>query len=310
MSTGFPRVAILLAAFNGQEFLAEQLDSIARSEGVDWRVWVSDDGSTDETREILGRYGKRWGDRLQLVDGPRQGVRANMFSLVNRREIEADAFAFADQDDLWEPDKLRRAVAWLSEVPSGTPALFCSRTRLVDRAGHERGLSPLFERPSSFANALTQNLASGNTMVFNNATRQLLVETAASGCQSAMHDWWTYLIVTGVGGQVRYDPLPLVWYRQHAGNQVGAHAGALDRVWHAGQWLGASFRTWNDQNCAAVARIADRLTPGNRRRFEAFAAARAAGLAGRLLGMRRSGVYRQTRRGTVIWWTAAVLGRL
>ena len=308
---GMPRVAILLATFQGETYLSQQLDSIAQSTGVDWLVRVSDDGSTDGTRQILDTYRDRWEPgRVSVVDGPRRGLSANFFSLIAGAPGGHDAYAFADQDDVWAPEKLERAATWLGTVAPSTPALYCGRTRLIDATGRTIGYSPRFHRPPSFANALAQNLASGNTMVFNDATRRLLQDTGGPGAMSAMHDWWTYLIVTGVGGVVRYDPEPMVQYRQHGGNQVGGHAGALERAWRAGDLLQGRLAQWTDRNDAALREVRSRLTPGNAAMFDEFSAARRAALGACLRGLWRSGAYRQTKRGRIFFWTAAVLNRL
>jgi len=162
------RVAILLATYQGARFLPEQLNSFAAQTHSDWIVWASDDGSTDETRAILARYASDWpAGRLSVVDGPQRGFAANFFSLLGNPAIVGEHFAFSDQDDLWDADKLARALEWLSRVPAGVPALYCGPCRLVDADNREIGFSPLFAKPLSFANALVQNIGNGNTMVFN-----------------------------------------------------------------------------------------------------------------------------------------------
>jgi glycosyltransferase involved in cell wall biosynthesis len=306
-----PRVAVLLATHQGERFLRAQLDSIERAAGSDWFVRASDDGSTDGTLDILAAYRNRWGaSRLAIGAGPCLGPNANFLSLVGQEDIEADVFAFADQDDEWEADKLARAAGWIGTVDPGVPALYTSRTRLIDASGRDIGMSPLFRRPPSFANALTQNLASGNTMVFNRAARHLLQATREAAAGSVMHDWWTYLIVSGAGGPVRYDPEPTVRYRQHGANQFGGGASLTARAAGTLELFGGRLRAWTDRNVSALDRARDHLTDENRIRLDQFAAARRSSLADRLAGLRRAGVYRQTARGNVLIWTAAVLNRL
>jgi glycosyltransferase involved in cell wall biosynthesis len=112
-----PLVAILLCTYQGEEFLPAQLNSIATQTHRRWTVWASDDGSRDATPEILARYRIQWGTELiEVVAGPRQGFAVNFVSLICRPEIAADHYAFADQDDLWEADKLARAIAWLETI--------------------------------------------------------------------------------------------------------------------------------------------------------------------------------------------------
>ena len=100
-------VAILLATFNGEKFLAEQLDSLQAQSVKNWRLYVSDDGSTDSTVDIIKRYQEAWGsDKLHYRLGPQKGFAQNFLGLACDPEIKADFYAFCDQDDFWLPKKL------------------------------------------------------------------------------------------------------------------------------------------------------------------------------------------------------------
>jgi hypothetical protein len=245
-----------------------------------------------------------------VFEGPRLGHHENFRSLIERAASDADLFAYADQDDVWEPDKLERAVRWMDGQPATRPLLYCSRTRLIDAGNREIGLSPLFRRPPSFANALVQSLAGGNTMVFNRAARNLLCAALPSTAQVVTHDWWTYLLVTGAGGLVYYDPLPTVRYRQHRGNAVGANAGWLDSArtaWHVAR---GRLRQWNDSHVDALERLSHVLTADNREILARFRDARRASLVARLVGLKRAGVYRQRARGDAALIIAALCNRI
>ena len=292
-------IAILLCTHQGQRFLAPQLDSIVAQSRRDWSLWVSDDRSTDQTLEILGAYRRKWGDeRLSVRVGPGQGFRANFLSLACAPDIQAQYFAFADQDDLWDADKLATAAAWLDQTPASVPALYCARTRLIDEHDNTLGYSPLFQRPVTFRNALVQSIAGGNTMMYNAAARALLME-AGSDIDVQTHDWWAYMVVTGCGGNVFYDTQPKVGYRQHGANLVGSNASLSGRAQRARKLLAGRFRSMNGRNLAALQRIRHRLTSGNQAVLEEFERARQQGLAGRVMGMRRSGVYCHTSLGNL-----------
>ncbi|GAA5234875.1 glycosyltransferase family 2 protein [Verticiella sediminum] len=306
------RVAVLLCTYHGQRYLGEQLESIARQTHGRWRLWVSDDGSQDDTPAILDAYRSAWpAGRMAIRPGPRAGVARNFLQLACLDAVgeEADYFAYSDQDDIWEPDKLERAVAWLQRVPADVPALYCSRTRLVDENNAEIGLSPLFTRPASFANALVQNIGGGNTMVFNRAARALLRETGA-GVPAALHDWWTYLVVIGCGGQVHYDAYPGLRYRQHRSNQFGSNATWLAKAVRIRALWRGRFRQWNDGNIAALRMLAPRLTPANRDLLERFAKARDMRLVPRLVHLKACGIHRQTMLGNLGLLAAAVLKKI
>lgn len=304
------KVVILQCTLQGQHFLAEQLDSIAAQTYPHWRACVSDDGSADGTLSIVDQYRAKWGDdRIVVRSGPAAGFAANFLSLTCTADIRAEYYAYADQDDIWEADKLSRAIAWLESVPAEIPALYCSRTRLVDEKGQETGFSPLFSKPPSFANALVQCIGGGNTMVFNEAARDLLRQ-AGEDVRVVTHDWWAYLVVTGCGGKVFYDPYPTVRYRQHGKNLVGSNVYVFARLLRMRMLFNGIFRSWIDLNTQALQRIHLRLTPENRRILDEFCAARKRPLLPRLIGLKRSGIYHQTLLGKLALFAAAVLNKL
>lgn len=303
-------VAILLCAMNGEAYLAEQLDSFEHQTHNRWQLWVSDDGSSDGTHGILETYRSRWTrNRCEVRKGPRKGFAANFLSLVCNAEISADYYAYSDQDDIWKNDKLALALRWLSTVPSDTPALYCSRTELVDATGKHIGYSRSFVRTPSFRNALTQNLGGGNTMVFNHAARKLLVHAGADVGVIA-HDWWTYLVVTGCGGQVFFDQTPTLRYRQHDRNLIGANHTFTAPFMSVRRLFEGRFQTWNSQNISALQKLKDFLSPESSTALGIFSAARNQRFWQRLSGVRRAGVYRQTILGNIGLFVAAALRRI
>jgi glycosyltransferase involved in cell wall biosynthesis len=305
-----PRIAVLLCTCNGESYLAEQLLSIATQTHRNWKVWVSDDGSQDATLGIIRDFERPWGrDRLTLQAGPAQGFAANFLSLVCNPEIQADYYAYCDQDDVWETDKLQRAVDCLKTVPAGVPALYCGRTRLVDANEDHLGFSPLFSRPPSFANALMQNIGGGNTMLFNAAARKLLCE-AGKDIKVASHDWWAYIVVSGCGGQVFYDSRASLRYRQHGANMVGSNMGMAARLARIRMLWRGRFRYWHDLNIQALQPLRARLTPENQKILDQFSTARERWLIPRLVGLKRCGVYRQTMLGNLGLFAAAVFRKI
>ena len=305
------KVAILLCTYNGRHYLAEQLDTFAAQTHTNWEVWASDDGSQDDTHAILKDYQQKWlPGRLSIYFGPSKGFAANFLSLICKTGIEADYYAYSDQDDIWEPNKLARAVEWLETIPEETPALYCSRTRIVDADNNEIGVSPLFSRPPSFANALMQNIGGGNTMVFNNAARNLMRE-AGENLSVVTHDWWTYMVVTGCGGAVFYDAEPTLRYRQHDGNLVGMNATWAARFKRiTGMLWENRLKGWNDSNIACLRKLQHKLTLENREILENFVASRHMRLMPRLICLKRSGVYRQTLLGNMGLIVAAIFGKM
>lgn len=305
-----PQVAILLCTYQGVKYLAAQLDSFAAQIYPNWKLWVSDDGSTDATPDLLAAFAERRpAGQITVRPGPRKGFVKNFMSLLCHPALHADYYALSDQDDIWHPDKLERAVKWLGQVPKNQPALYCTRTELIDEAGQSIGFSPLFTRPPAFGNALMQNVAGGNTMVMNNTARALLLEVGAN-IDVIAHDWWIYIAISACGGRVYYDPEPSLRYRQHGGNLIGANAGLGARLLRVRMLFQGHLKTWTDQHIYALSPLMPKLTPANRRIYDSFVSARQRSLLPRVIGIKRSGVYRQTHLGNLGLLAAAVSNRI
>lgn len=284
-------IGILLGTYNGDRFLQEQLESIGRQTHTGWRLVISDDGSTDETLDIAKAFHNRHQDRVAIIKGQGKGFAQNFLTMTARPPFAAEYWAFCDQDDIWEVGKLSRAIDALAKVPPGVPALYCSRTALIDSEGKFLGFPPLSTVQPAFTNALVQNIASGNTMVFNEAARQLLIE--ANDESIPFHDWLLYLVVTGCGGVVYYDPQPGVRYRQHGGNLVGYWGGVKGYLVRAGIMFRGEFRSWIDGNLKGVSHISAKLTDSNRQVMEAFKELRFRGMLYRFAAIKRRGIVHQ-----------------
>lgn len=223
-------IAILLCTYNGDKYLSQQLKSIEIQTYQNWMIVASDDGSNDSTLNILREYQLKWkGKKFIIKQGPRDGYSSNFLYLATDPEIKAKYYAFCDQDDIWHSDKLEIAIKNLStnEV-ANKPYLYCSRSNYVLDDLTWYGLSPLKKKLPSFENALVENIAGGNTMVFNQATKNILEKIGVIKVVS--HDWWTYLLVTSVGGTVFYDRIPRIDYRQHKNSLIGSGYRIIPRI--------------------------------------------------------------------------------
>ncbi len=299
-------VAILLCTFNGARFLPLQLASFESQSLQDWCLFVSDDGSTDDTLALLKEFQLRHGaGRVQVRDGPGKGFVANFLSLICDPSLESDYYALSDQDDVWAPDKLARSRSYLMTALAGVPGVYCSRARMIDEQGAELGFTPLYKKAPDFRNALVQNIAIGNTMMFNEETRRILMQAGAD-VNAAVHDWWIYLAITAVGGRIYFDPYPSVAYRIHARNLIGSNEGR----WRRYQTLLNRFKSWNDLNIEALTRVQGSMLDENKKVFELFRRSRKSGLLPRVFGLLRSGIYRETMRDNVELALAALSGKI
>lgn len=305
-----PLVAILLCTYNGERFLAEQLDSLEAQIHQNWFLIVSDDGSKDATLTILLKYQAKWPlGKITIFKGPHQGFCQNFLSLACDSEIKADYYAFCDQDDVWLPEKLVVALKNIAENQEvDLPYVYCGRTTYIDEKLRKVGVSPLFTFPRTFRNALIQSIAGGNTMVFNQNTKDFLEKTGPVDHPS--HDWWLYQLVTGVGGVVFYDPEAKVLYRQHKDALVGGNNSILARVERISMVMKGQFKKWSDMNIASLRLIEPLLTRSSRETLELFIKMRNAKFKDRLRLIEVVGLYRQTRRGTISLLLAALFKKI
>ena len=197
------RICILLATFNGANFLEEQLNSILKQTGnMKVTILASDDGSEDETIKILKKY------NVEIIFGPKRGAAANFSHLIENAP-KHDYYALADQDDIWFADKLKCSVEKLKIIYG--PGLYVGTSQLING----RKLSP---QNSNLHAALVTNRAQGCTFVFNNQLMEILKQTIKH--RVLIHDWYIHLVALLIG-QVVYDHRSKMIYRIHKNNDTG-----------------------------------------------------------------------------------------
>ncbi len=210
------KLAVLISTYNGEAFLAAQLDSLLAQTGVEVEVFARDDGSSDATLGILAAYARHWPQLAHPMTGPNLGPAASFMSLLAAAPEGFDGYAFCDQDDVWLPEKLVRAVSALSGADG--PALYCSRVMCVDAALRPQGPAPI-KSDGRFEHLLFENIAFGASVVMN-AKAAALVRSRPPASGAIMHDWWSALVVSAFGSVI-YDERPGLLYRQHGDNQIG-----------------------------------------------------------------------------------------
>jgi len=242
-----PVIHILLATYNGSKYLNQQLESIANQSYNEWTLTVSDDGSTDNTCELIENFSKRAKQRVNLIQGPKSGSStANFFNLIKAIENfnDNDLFAFCDQDDVWLKDKLSVSVIWHNKKSHHTARLYCGRTYITDENLRCIGASPIPTRPIDFGNAVVQNIASGNTMVMSSAVLNTLKKLKPE--HSVWHDWSTYIVVTAMGGIVEFDKTPYLLYRQHNDNVIGINSGLKAQILRLIPIFNGRYKLWSE----------------------------------------------------------------
>jgi glycosyltransferase involved in cell wall biosynthesis len=268
-----PVIEVILATYNGEKFLAEQLDSLFAQTWTNFRLLVNDDGSSDSTLNILNHYAAQHPDRLLWEVNPQtKGPCGNFAALMQRSG--AKYIAFCDQDDIWRPDKLALCMEAMlrAEAQRGDslPVLIYTDLRLASEDGtlqseshwKRAGVHP---EGAHFRNLLAQNLVTGCSMIANRALIDMALPIPVDDV--IMHDYWLALIASafGVLHPIREQT---VTYRQHGGNAVGA-AGGLSwikrlRRFQSDLELEKWFRAAATQSAAFLARFGPTLSEENR----------------------------------------------
>lgn len=300
---------VLLASYKGQDYLVEQVNSILKQVDVDVFLHISDDDSSQNTLGFLKESSVNLSE-IKLFDGPRSGVNANFLSLLHDANYGFDFYAFSDQDDVWQNKKLFEAQAFMRWSDKIKPCLYMGRSLVCDESLNPKFLAKNCPRKPDFKNALLEAIAGGNTMVFNQQVLVLLKKVN----RPVHHDWLAYMVVTACGGEVVFDDVPYVFYRQHASNVVGVNKGFLAKWQRFKKIMNNNFRDWAAQNILALEPLILEMTSENRATYFGFKRLHESrGLRYcfyRLYLFHRLGLYRQRRIDQLGFMLAAFLGKI
>ena len=251
-SAQFPRVTVLLATHNGATYLDEQLDTILAQQGVDVRLVVLDDASSDATPELLAQRAAL-DPRISILpsQGASGGAAPNFYRLIRALDLEtAGLIAFADQDDVWHPTKLARhaelIAAGADGVSSNVTAFSEDGSRsLIKKDYPQREFDYLLEGPGPGCTFLMSNRLVA-------LARQQLSDPASEASKADFHDWLLYVLCRAHGWRWQIDSVSSMDYRQHATNVMGANVGAAS----AQRRLRLISGRWHRNEAALLTRIA------------------------------------------------------
>ena len=222
-----PLIDILMATYNGERFVGEQIESIQAQTYGNWRLLVSDDCSSDGTLDVVCRYAAE-DERIRIVseDVRYGGAKENFFALMSK--TDAPYAMFCDQDDVWLPEKIEKSLTAVAlkelEIGDNFPVALYTDMTVVDAGLCTLADSFLDQERKKYLNGdlhgfLSISGAAGCTMLFN----RTLVDVVGCGNFSAalMHDWWLAIVASSCGALIYFDE-PTVLYRQHGDNELGA----------------------------------------------------------------------------------------
>lgn len=225
------KIAVLLSAYNGDEYVEEQIESIYNQKGVDFQLYVRDDGSTGEFVNKLKKLQQKY--PFVLIEGENIGFLKSFFVLLDK-VTDADLYAFADQDDIWLENKLLTAQNWfLDNEKQGMPQLYHSAYDIIDdKNGRKIGNFYFPNSNYDFRRSITENHYSGFSMVINATLKEYMLQ--GNWEKIGYHDWWAAMIVQAFG-QGYSDNQVLALHRAHGDNVTTFN------MWTRLQWLKKSL---------------------------------------------------------------------
>ncbi len=219
-----PRVCILLSTYNGERFIAEQLDSLLHQTYPNIHIHIRDDGSTDDTVKIIKSYGKVH-NNIFITEGENCGIVHSFIKILKDTNNPSGLYAFCDQDDIWLSHKAEVAVSAIMDSQTPSKTLYCTRLEYTDQDMGHLGYSRI-PKQIGFNNAIVENIAVGCTSVFGEDIKRLVLQ--ADPNTMMMHDWWTYLAAASFG-EVVFDSRTSIKYRQH-GNSATPWEPGLKKI--------------------------------------------------------------------------------
>lgn len=219
------KIAILIATYQGEEYLNQQLDSLLRQSNQDWTAYLHDDGSKDGTQQIIKLYCTKYPDKFIEITGDSCGSAKHNFIFLTKK-VESDFYMYCDQDDIWMENKICDTYKKMIEIDDpDIPCLVHTDLSVVakDLSVISRSMAQyqgLKCNKQELSRTLIQNVVTGCTMMINRCLRDKMIMSCNWDC-IIMHDWWASLIAVAFG-KIAYLNQPTILYRQHGDNSVGA----------------------------------------------------------------------------------------
>lgn len=211
------KICILLSTYNGEKYIQEQMDSLL-IQNAD--ILVRDDGSTDETLNILNSYQQIYPKRIQIINSQRNLGIANSFITLLSYAVKQgyDYFFFSDQDDVWLPEKCSRAVKKLEE---NSAQLYFSRKKIVDSNLTPLGIEDYIDYHGYFWDCFNYSNISGCTLCIHKSLAEKVILNNFEN-KRYLHDAFIYRLAIVLDVGIVFDDYESILYRQHSGNIVGA----------------------------------------------------------------------------------------
>lgn len=223
------KVAVVMSTYNGEKYLEAQVRSIMEQDDVLVDLYIFDDGSIDQTVPLIRQWMSSY-ENIHLSLNQKNYGAMKSFLHGLQHTPDADYYALADQDDVWNHDKLAAGIIALERYADIDYRLYCSVAQIVDQDLNPQGVDGFDHQVLSFGEILTRNNGIGCTFVFNRTLKQALDQLPVADIQGQpLHDQWIYAICLALGGKVFFDQQSHIQYRQHSDNVVGGEHRSFGR---------------------------------------------------------------------------------
>ncbi|MCP1639094.1 glycosyltransferase family 2 protein [Streptococcus gallinaceus] len=301
------KINILMSTYNGERFIAEQIRSIQEQTVTDWTLLIRDDGSSDQTPEIIQAFAQE-DSRIRFINARERknyGVIKNFYTLLKYEE--ADLYFFSDQDDIWLPEKIAMTLAEADHYSAEEPLLIYTDLKVVNQdlkvSSESMIRSQSHHANTQLVQELTENTVTGGTMMINHSLAQLWQGDE----EILMHDWYLALLAAAFGKLVYIDKAGEL-YRQHDSNVLGARTlSKRMQNWIRPQLLFSKY--WSlikGTQLQARYLLSHPLSPENREMVQAFVDIMEKGFLERARVLRRYG-FRKNKAFHTFVFTVLIL---
>lgn len=306
------KVAVILGFYNGNKYINQQIASIINQTHSNLKLFIFDDNSPKKLDISNCKFNSKIREKIIVIERVTNlGFAKNFLYGLKDVGDEYDYYAFSDQDDIWETDKIEKSIKSTKAFSKDQPILYSSRTAYYDSGClREIGSSKKFKKKPSFTNALIQNICGGNTILMNKKAREIVINSLGTN-QFIAHDWWCYQIISAAGGSIILSQDKTVKYRQHGKNIIGGNKNIIEKLKRFNKFFSGRFREWNDKNIENLKNNQKFIKKENIKILNTFIKIRESkNILERIILFYKIGIFRQSHYENLIFFIGILLNKI